>query len=696
MTRLAPTKRPSAQRSSKTSNTKPANATGWRWPAFSISKRVGSLVVLAVVGQLGILGLYLVGEQRVKTANLRAETLNTMRDLMTDVGEAVGSLREIQLVGVKEMPDEAVIEILDSLDALMQDRLTTIDAYSAAWPGGLLDFQAGPLVAGVTDYTMDLRILVSLTNKIGLSENEGARGKLRAAVHAVEELLTKAESEALAFQLGGIRTLQRDMLSLRRHEKDFLLRSDADKYVPRFEAAMATMIDHLYNANLDADVDRTVRGQLNAYNAEFTALTKTETSRSKHVANLDEGRETLVALLNDNLTLFDNLQAEVALERQQTMDATETLILYGSAFSILTLLLVGTVIAQGITTPLTKINGAMGDISAGKLDTTIPAANRRDEIGSMARALAVFRDNARDAERLRNAEAARLAETAEERRAATRAVADDLERSVAGVIEAVAHTASALRETAQNMKAGTRNVSERATIAASAADQTHRNVGTVAAAAEELSRSIDEIGGRAARSSEVVQGAVLRAREADAGVETLSKAGISIAEVVDLISTIAEQTNLLALNATIEASRAGEAGRGFTVVANEVKTLAGQTARATQDISDRIKAMQDATRVATQAIQAIGTTVGEVDQITHAIAAAVEEQGATTRSISQNMHDAADGTEAVSEQIGAIDTSAQANEASAGDVLTAADTLGRHASDLEARMAATLESLRAA
>ncbi len=696
MTRLAPTKRPSAQRSSKTSNTKPADVSGWRWPAFSISKRVGSLVVLAVVGQLGILGLYLVGETRVETANLRAETLNTMRDLMTDVGEAVGSLREIQLVGVKEMPDEAVIEILDSLDALMQDRLTTIDAYSAAWPGGLLDFQAGPLVAGVTDYTMDLRILVSITNKIGLSENEGARGRLRAAVHAVEELLTKAESEALAFQLGGIRTLQRDMLSLRRHEKDFLLGSDADKYLPRFEAAMATMIDHLYNANLDAEVDRTVRGQLNAYNAEFTALTKTETSRSKHLANLDEGRETLVALLNDNLTLFDNLQAEVALKRQQTMEATETLILYGSAFSILALLLVGTLIARGITTPLAKINGAMGDISAGKLDTTIPAADRRDEIGSMARALAVFRDNARDAERLRNAEAARLAETAEERRAATRAVADDLERSVAGVIEAVSHTASALRETAQSMKAGTRNVSERATVAASAADQTHKNVGTVAAAAEELSRSIDEIGGRAARSSEVVQGAVMRAREADEGVETLSKAGISIAEVVDLISTIAEQTNLLALNATIEASRAGEAGRGFTVVANEVKTLAGQTARATQDISDRIKAMQDATRVATQAIQAIGTTVGEVDQITHAIAAAVEEQGATTRSISQNMHDAADGTEAVSEQIGAIDASAQTNEASAGDVLTAADTLGRHASDLEARMAATLESLRAA
>ncbi|MEM7566745.1 MAG: HAMP domain-containing methyl-accepting chemotaxis protein [Pseudomonadota bacterium] len=657
---------------------------------------MGSLVALALIGQFALFGLYNFAEQRIAAANLKSETINKMRQLMADVSESVSAMHELQISAVDEMEPGAFIAVVDGLEQTATDRLSAIDDYAAVWPGGLDTVNSSALAEPVAGFANDLRILASLTESRGFTENDGARGALRSAAHSVEVLLEQAATEVLSFQLASIRTLERDLLMLRRHEKDYLLRGDAEKYGARFDEAMAVMIDALYVASLAPETDQQMRGFLNAYQTEFHGLIKVSEAREARVVRLGERYEALTADVEGVLGVFDNLWAEVSLERHTTEEATKQTLLWAIGISAVLLLIVSTLIARGITKPLGRIDGAMRALASGDLKTDIPDENRRDEIGSMARALRVFRDNARDTDRLRRAEAAREAEAANERRAATHAVAEDLERSVAGVIQAVSDTAAALRETAEDMTARTRTVGERASFAASAAGQTHQNVGAVAAAAEELSRSIEEIGERAARSSEVVRDAVQRAKEADEGVESLAKAGVSISEVVDLISTIAEQTNLLALNATIEASRAGEAGRGFTVVANEVKTLAGQTARATQDIAERIRAMQDATQTATGAIQAIGTTVGEVDEITHTIAAAVEEQGATTRSISRNMHDAADGTEAVSEQVGVIDEAAQTNEASASNVLSAADTLTRHADDLQNRMRETLKTLRAA
>ena len=152
-------------------------------------------------------------------------------------------------------------------------------------------------------------------------------------------------------------------------------------------------------------------------------------------------------------------------------------------------------------------------------------------------------------------------------------------------------------------------------------------------ATEELTASISEIAQQVTRSAEIAGKAAEEARRTNAVVEGLASGTQKIGEVVTLIQSIASQTNLLALNATIEAARAGEHGRGFAVVASEVKALANQTAKATEEISDADQSIQNATGEAVSAIQAIGGTIAEIDEISSEIAAAVDQQGAATREI---------------------------------------------------------------
>ena len=179
-------------------------------------------------------------------------------------------------------------------------------------------------------------------------------------------------------------------------------------------------------------------------------------------------------------------------------------------------------------------------------------------------------------------------------------------------------------------------------------------------------------------------------------VQGLSAAAQKIGDVISLISDIASQTNLLALNATIEAARAGEAGRGFAVVASEVKSLASQTAKATEDISAQVIAMQSATIEAVQAIHNSGTTIGSINEIAIVIAAAVEEQRAATQEIARNVQQAAQGTDIVSSNIGGVTDAATETGKAADRVLTSAEELTAQAASLRTKVDSFLINIRAA
>ncbi|MBC8793526.1 MAG: methyl-accepting chemotaxis protein [Tagaea sp. CACIAM 22H2] len=354
------------------------------------------------------------------------------------------------------------------------------------------------------------------------------------------------------------------------------------------------------------------------------------------------------------------------------------------------------VIAKGITAPIGGMTGAMTKLADGALDTEVPSLSNKDEIGAMAKAVQVFKDNAVRVKALEDEQKAAEARAAEEKRKAMNALADGFEAKVGGVVTEVSTQASRMQESATQMTATAEETSRQATAVAAASEQASTNVQTVAAATEELSSSISEISRQVTESARMSSKAVDDVGRTSQTVEALANAAQKIGNVVQLISEIASQTNLLALNATIEAARAGEAGKGFAVVASEVKSLASQTARATDEISSQINEIQTATGQSVEAMRSIGETISSMNSIASTIASAVEEQGAATQEIARNVQQAAAGTSEVSSNISGVTRAAEDTGTAASMVQKAAADLGSQAKDLRAAVEQFLSQVRSA
>ncbi len=349
-----------------------------------------------------------------------------------------------------------------------------------------------------------------------------------------------------------------------------------------------------------------------------------------------------------------------------------------------------------VTGALRRMTQAMAQLAAKDLSVVIPGSDRRDEIGAMAQAVEVFKQAMVEGERLRVDQEAAESRAAAERQAAMVRVAGEFETAVGAVIQGLSHEAEELQGSAKSMLDVAERAGNQAAAVAAASQQASVNVQTVASAGEELSSSIAEIGRQVGESTKIAGQAVKEAQATNAKVESLAEAAQRIGDVVKLINDIAGQTNLLALNATIEAARAGEAGKGFAVVAQEVKSLANQTAKATGEIAAQVGAIQGATQDSVEAIQSIGRTIGQVNEIATAIAAAVEEQGAATREIARNVQEAARGTQEVSSNIGGVTDTAAATGTAATQVLDAAGELARQAGALRTQVDGFLAKVRAA
>ena len=353
-------------------------------------------------------------------------------------------------------------------------------------------------------------------------------------------------------------------------------------------------------------------------------------------------------------------------------------------------------LGRSIVNPITAMTMAMRKIAEGDTSTVIPALERGDEVGAMAQSVQVFKDNMIEAGLLRGEQDVLKGQADSERKLLLVRMADEFERGVLASLDSLAGSASEMQATSKSMSSTAIEASQQATSVAAVAEQASVNVQTVAAATEELSSSVSEIGRQVTQSTEIAGQAVSEANRTNVTVQGLSAAAQKIGDVVKLISDIASQTNLLALNATIEAARAGEAGRGFAVVANEVKSLASQTAKATDEISAQVGAMQGATTEAVQAIEGIGRTIGAINEITSAISIAVDQQGTATQEIARNVQEAALGTGQVSSNIASVNHAAEKTGSASNGVLASAEQLSRQAATLRGDVDRFLANIRAA
>jgi methyl-accepting chemotaxis protein len=253
---------------------------------------------------------------------------------------------------------------------------------------------------------------------------------------------------------------------------------------------------------------------------------------------------------------------------------------------------------------------------------------------------------------------------------------------VENVLKTVGESAAAMRSTATNLLGSSDRTSQRAEGAVAASNEASANVETAATAADEMSSSIAEISRQLAQTTELVRVAVGEAQSTNEEISGLAQAAQKIGDVVKLIRAIAEQTNLLALNATIEAARAGEAGKGFAVVASEVKSLAVQTAKATEEIAGQIAAVQTSSTGAVEAIHRISARMQEINQFATAVASSVQEQDAATGEISKNVASAADGTKVVVSVLSEVAGAASETRTSAQTLLTASEAVAGAAANL--------------
>ena len=262
----------------------------------------------------------------------------------------------------------------------------------------------------------------------------------------------------------------------------------------------------------------------------------------------------------------------------------------------------------------------------------------------------------------------------------------NLRQSISGIGEnaqTLASSSEELEAVSQQMTSNAEETAAQADVVSAAAEEVTKNVQTVATGTEELSASISEIAQNATEAAQVATNAVTVAEATNTTVAKLGDSSAEIGQVVKVITSIAQQTNLLALNATIEAARAGEAGKGFAVVANEVKELAKETAKATEDIGQKIDAIQSDTQAAVEAIGEIGGIINQIHDIQNTIAGAVEEQTATTNEMARSVTEAATGSGEIAENIGAVATAAQDTKGGASNSQEASQELARMAAELQ-------------
>ncbi|MBY6263802.1 HAMP domain-containing protein [Azospirillum sp. 412522] len=430
----------------------------------------------------------------------------------------------------------------------------------------------------------------------------------------------------------------------------------------------------------------TLRQKELAIEGYFTQLLESNhaltTTMSKGIATLVEGQKSSIAEASAATTrMLDNSRL--------------TQIAVALASILVSILVVWLYIGRIVVRRMMTLKTGMGRIAAGDLDAEITLKGH-DEIAEMGAALLVFRDTAREVETTRAAAETERQRAAGERRQTMLSLADQFENGVKTVVETVSAAATQMHQTAAGMVATADDTSRQAGNAAEAAETASVNVDGAASAAHELSQSISEIARQVTESATIAAKAANEADRTDSTMRELNEAASRIGAVLDLISDIAGQTNLLALNATIEAARAGEAGKGFAVVASEVKQLASQTAKATDQIAGQIGAMQQATGEAVNAIRSIGLTIGRLNDIAASIAAAVEEQGAATSEIARNVQQAAGGTAQASQNIGQVRTAAGQTGQSAQEVLSVAQEVSTQTGHLQQQIDRFLSQVRSA
>lgn len=372
-----------------------------------------------------------------------------------------------------------------------------------------------------------------------------------------------------------------------------------------------------------------------------------------------------------------------------------------AAAALLIMLLALKFLSRELTTKLREIANGMNRLAKTDTDFEIEGGDRKDELGEMVRAIYVFKRGTKRLNEWSRERVERSQREIEEREQArldrqnlVNSLADQFERTVGDVVAGVAAASSQLQSTASSMAGSAEESTRQTSEVAKSMEEANAGATAAAAASDEFAMSIGEISRQAASSAELARKATDSAQQADVTISALSASAEEVGQIVELIQTIAQRTNLLALNASIEAARGGEAGRGFAVVASEVKELAMQTSRATEQVAQQIRDMQDTTGASVNALRMIAQQVEQLESTAVSIASAVDQQSVAGQDLARSIDIAARNTDRVSSHVEDLRDLSLSTGAAASQVLSSATDLEEQATTLRGQVQNFLTKVR--